>query len=90
MKEIHYGNNRKIIKLESIRNKSKGKGLEECTFKPKVNQKSVTRRTMKVSSSLNNLQTVSSIQKYVYRMNKVREDKDVKKINADKQIGSGK
>lgn len=76
-------------KIEEIRKQSEGKGTEECTFKPRVN-KSSNRNRMKSSTSLNNLQTMNSIQKYVYRMNKIREDKDIRQIQDDQRIGSGK
>ena len=76
-------------KIESIKNNSKGKGLEECTFKPKLNNKAST-KSLKTSNSLKKLQTINSIQKYVFRMNKVREQKDINQIKADKKVGSGK
>lgn len=76
-------------KIEAIKEKSKDVGYEECTFKPKVNNKKST-KSLKSSNSLNKLQTMNSIQKYVFRMNKVREQNDIKQIREDKKVGSGK
>lgn len=77
-------------KIQSIREKNKGKGMEECTFKPKTNRSSKNLSALRSSNSLNHLQTKSSIQKYVYRMNKVREQKDNRQVQEDRRVGSGK
>lgn len=76
-------------KIEEIRRNNQGKGLEECTFRPQLH-KTVNRNALKTSTSLHNLQTMNSIQKYIYRMNKVRETKDQMAIEEMKKTGSGK
>lgn len=45
---------------------------------------------MRTSTSMGQLQTANSVQKYVYRMNKVRENNEMKQVEADKKTGSGK
>lgn len=77
-------------KIKAMRNKSKGKGLEECTFKPNLIKRSRSKGSLRNSKSLQGLQTINSIQKYVGRMNGVRENKDYKQIQEDKKMGSGK
>ena len=76
-------------KMEEIRKNNQGKGLEECTFKPQLHQ-TINRNMLKTSNSLTNLQTMNSIQKYIYRMNKVRETKDLKIKEEQAKTGSGK
>jgi len=77
-------------KIEKIRESTKDDGLEECTFKPKLAKKSASSHNLRGSASVNKLQTMSSIQKYEHRMNKAREIEDIKQIQEDKRVGSGK
>ena len=89
IKDLNCGDRIRINKIQAIRNSSKEKGIEECTFKPKVNkQKDMS--SLRTSTSMGQLQTANSVQKYVYRMNKLREDKEMKQVEADKKTGSGK
>jgi len=90
IKDPRSGTKQDINKIEAIRNKNKGRGLEECTFKPKLNKRARSNTTLRNKKSLKGCQTASSIQKYVCRMNNVREDHDMKIINEDKKVGSGK
>ncbi|CAI2385003.1 unnamed protein product [Moneuplotes crassus] len=75
-------------KLEKIRNKSKGIGMEECTFRPNL-KKVRSRSNLKTSRSMKRFQTANSIQKYVNRVSGVREVRDSKEIQEGKKVGSG-
>ncbi|CAI2385332.1 unnamed protein product [Moneuplotes crassus] len=77
-------------KLEKIRNKSKGKGMEECTFKPNLKKGKRSRSNLRGSKSMKRFQTANSIQKYVNRISGVRETRDTKEIREGKKVGSGK
>lgn len=78
-------------KLATIRKITSNSGLEECTFQPKLISNRYSRRNPrdKENEHFQALTSVS-IQKYVARMNKVRDTKRKEKEVFDKKPGSGK
>ena len=78
-------------KLEAIRRMTSGSGLEECTFQPKLITNRCTRRTQKSQHRCDySVLASNSVQKYVSRMYKARENKLRAQEEQDKKPGSGK
>lgn len=46
-KDQKYGSKTNKNKIQAIRDKSKGKGLEECTFQPRLNKKAHSMNTIR-------------------------------------------
>lgn len=78
-------------KLESMRRMTSDPELDECTFQPNLLSKRCTRRSYRSTVRRHdNILQSSSVQKYLFRMNKARHMKFMKEYQDECKPGSGK